>query len=331
MPLAGGSPEAGGGTRLRGWEGVADVLAYYCYEFLERGEREGRGQIWRVCRRAPGISHLLFADDTLLFFKADGAREKWLEELLLSLSKGLCDKVLMILWRTWFVRNEITHNKLMPPVEGSRRFICSYMASLSNISKSTSEEVLKGKKPIGYLTSVPDESPVEVTVNLWVRPPEGEMKLNVDGSFMASDGKAGAGMILRAHDGTIIFSACRSLEQCNSALEAELCAIMEGTALAVERCQQPIMIETDSAEVVRMLTTTARDRSSLGHIVAEARTLINSERVAGIVKIPRSQNVASHLLAGYSRLNGHTAVWLGIGPEPILDALLRDCNTSLNA
>jgi ribonuclease HI len=205
------------------------------------------------------------------------------------------------------------------------------MASISNISNSTSKEVLKGKKPIGHLISLPDESPVEVTVNLWVRPPEGETKLNVDGSFMASDGKAGAGMIPRAHDGTIIFSACRSLEQCNSALEAELCAIMEGTALAVERCQQPIMIETDSAEVVRMLTTTARDRSPLGHIVAKARTLINSERVAGIVKIPRSQNVASHLLAGYSRLNGHTDVWLGIGPEPILDALLRDCNTSLYA
>jgi hypothetical protein len=76
-------------------------------------------------------------------------------------------------------------------------------------------------------------------VNLWVRPPEGETKLNVDGSFMASDGKAGAGTIPWAHDGTIIFSACRSLEQCNSALDAELCAIMEGTTLAVERCQQP--------------------------------------------------------------------------------------------
>jgi hypothetical protein len=25
----------------------------------------------KVCRRAPGVSHLLFADDTLLFFRAD--------------------------------------------------------------------------------------------------------------------------------------------------------------------------------------------------------------------------------------------------------------------
>jgi hypothetical protein len=53
MPLAGGgSSEAGGGTllRLRGWEGVVDVLAYYCsYGFLElERERGGRRQIWRV-------------------------------------------------------------------------------------------------------------------------------------------------------------------------------------------------------------------------------------------------------------------------------------------
>jgi hypothetical protein len=45
----------------------------------------------------------------------------------------------------------------------------------------------------------------------------------------------------------------------------------------------------------------------------------------------RSQNVASHMLAGYGRLNDHTAVWLGIGPEPILDALVRDCNNSISA
>jgi hypothetical protein len=62
-----------------------------------------------------------------------------------------------------------------------------------------------------------------------------------------------------------------------------------------------------------MLTTTARDRSPLGHIVAEARTLMNSKGVVGIVKNPRSHNVASYFVAGYSRLNDHTVVWLGIG------------------
>lgn len=36
----------------------------------------------QVCRRAPGISHLLFADDTLLFFKADNGQANVIREVL---------------------------------------------------------------------------------------------------------------------------------------------------------------------------------------------------------------------------------------------------------
>jgi hypothetical protein len=59
-----------------------------------------------------------------------GPRETWLEEMLLALPKKMLDRVIMVMWRIWFVRNEITHDKPMPAVEGSRRFLCSYMASI---------------------------------------------------------------------------------------------------------------------------------------------------------------------------------------------------------
>jgi hypothetical protein len=36
----------------------------------------------KICRRAPGISHLLFADDSLLFFKADGGQDAKVKEVL---------------------------------------------------------------------------------------------------------------------------------------------------------------------------------------------------------------------------------------------------------
>jgi hypothetical protein len=258
-----------------------------------------------------------------------GPREKWLEELLLSLSKDTCDKVLMILWRIWFVRNEITHSKPMPDLEGSRRFIYSYMTSLINLPKSSTEEMLKGKKPVDQ-SMYNQSSTIAVTPKIcsWLRPPAGLMKLNVDGSFMDVDGTAGAGMILRAHDGTIALTACRSLRQCSSALEAELCAFMEGVALASGCTQQQIIIETDSVEVLRMVKSKERDYSPMGHIVEEVKGLLVLAHVADIVKIPRSQNVASHLLAGYGRLNNRTDVWLGSGPDSILDSLLRDCNNS---
>jgi hypothetical protein len=36
----------------------------------------------KICRRAPGISHLLFADDSLLFFKAQGSQAQRVKEVL---------------------------------------------------------------------------------------------------------------------------------------------------------------------------------------------------------------------------------------------------------
>jgi hypothetical protein len=51
----------------------------------------------------------------------------------------------MIAWRIWFARIEVTHVKELPSIEGSWRFICSYMRSLVDISQATPEQVMKGK------------------------------------------------------------------------------------------------------------------------------------------------------------------------------------------
>uniref|UniRef100_A0A8R7P1A2 RNase H type-1 domain-containing protein n=1 Tax=Triticum urartu TaxID=4572 RepID=A0A8R7P1A2_TRIUA len=64
----------------------------------------------------------------------------------------------------------------------------------------------------------------------WVQPKPGWVKLNSDGSW-GQDGDAGAGMILRNEHGEVIFSACKHLHICRDALEAELCACMEGLSL----------------------------------------------------------------------------------------------------
>jgi hypothetical protein len=38
-------------------------------------------------------------------------RDGWLEEWLLSMPLQTCGQVLMIAWRTWYARNEVTHDK----------------------------------------------------------------------------------------------------------------------------------------------------------------------------------------------------------------------------
>jgi ribonuclease HI len=86
---------------------------------------------------------------------------------------------------------------------------------------------------------------------------------------MKQEGGVGAGMILRDAEGMIVFSACRSLYHCGSALEAELGACMQSIALALQQTQDPIIVETDSTMLVKMILCKGRDIYSLGHLVAE--------------------------------------------------------------
>jgi hypothetical protein len=57
---------------------VADELSL----LLEEKVIQGAISSVQVCRRAPGISHLLFIDDTLLFFKADNLQAEAVKDTL---------------------------------------------------------------------------------------------------------------------------------------------------------------------------------------------------------------------------------------------------------
>jgi ribonuclease HI len=101
----------------------------------------------------------------------------------------------------------------------------------------------------------------------------GETKLNTDGAFLASTTQAGAGVIARRCDGSIIFAPCRSLSQCASVLEAELIACIDGVRFAKDMGVQRVTVETDCQELVRMATSTSKDGSALGHLVEDLRVL----------------------------------------------------------
>nr|CAB3478466.1 unnamed protein product [Digitaria exilis] len=68
----------------------------------------------------------------------------------------------------------------------------------------------------------------------WQQPPEGWSKMNVDGSFVSEDGRAGVGLVARNSVGQVIFTAWRMLSRCVDAAEAEARACVEGIRFSAQ-------------------------------------------------------------------------------------------------
>lgn len=232
--------------------------------------------------------------------------------------------------RNWHVRNEVYHNKPAPPVEASSRFLCGYVNSLLCIQQYPNADDVKGKSVIAYCGQGGrrgDAEPPAKQPELWKTPPPDWVKLNVDGSWQEENASGGAGMVLRDHAGDIIFASCRYIQRCASALEAEIAALLEGVALAMERSSEHLLVETDCAAAAQMIKAQAPDRSQLAPMVNDIKRLLSS-RPHEIIIIRRDQNRASHALAHMGRTLTKTAVWLRCAPDEIAAICHSDCNNS---
>lgn len=74
--------------------------------------------------------------------------EEWFIQLAGSLEESTRVGLMMLLWRMWYVRNEIIHAKPAPPMEVSCRFLASYLESLQSIAIDPNVDMHSGKIPI---------------------------------------------------------------------------------------------------------------------------------------------------------------------------------------
>jgi ribonuclease HI len=253
---------------------------------------------------------------------------EWLFRVLHEASEIKRVNMMMILWRIWHNHNEITHDKPCPSIEGSRRFLSSYLDSLFMIKQFPEGDFGKGKMTIdpgaGFRRTSMTQSGQLKTKQRWRPPREGEAKLNVDGAF-AGFGRAGAGVVLRDHLGQVILSACRHLPSCRDATEAELCAIEDGLKLSMQWNQLPVTVETDCSEAVELLKEGSPNSSIYAFQVSVIRELLK-ERNFPLVKVSRDVNMVSHELARLGRVDRKTELWLLDSPEEIARAIAVDCN-----
>lgn len=110
----------------------------------------------------------------------------------------------------------------------------------------------------------------------WTPPPMGWVKANVDGSFIQSSEAASAGIVIRDHTGSVLLTSWRIISHCGSAEEAEATACWEGVNLAAEWVKKPLILETDCANLVSMLTSSGFDRAQLCHVLRSIKFLLQA-------------------------------------------------------
>ena len=119
----------------------------------------------------------------------------------------------------------------------------------------------------------------------WEPPDLDHAKLNIDGSFVKEDDTAGAGMVLRDHDGAVIFAATRVIFNCCDPLEAEMAAMDEGLRLALHWSDLPLIVESDCTELLQMVQSKEVDRSRYAYRVSEIRRLLAHERNISLASV----------------------------------------------
>jgi hypothetical protein len=60
----------------------------------------------------------------------------------------MIENFLLVTWRAWYCRNEVTHAKPLPSVEGPKRFLSGYVNMIKGLKSMTTDQLLKGKNTL---------------------------------------------------------------------------------------------------------------------------------------------------------------------------------------
>lgn len=132
----------------------------------------------------------------------------------------------------------------------------------------------------------------------WVKPARGRFKLNVDGSFNASNGRAGGGGIVRDSKGQVIFFFFLPfLSIATDAFAAEVLTLHKALQLGLEFNIQNLWVEMDALSVIQLLQHKGRAPWHLCYHFKEIHHMLASLR-ASLTHIHREGNHVADFLAG---------------------------------
>jgi ribonuclease HI len=249
--------------------------------------------------------------------------EDWLQHLLDPLNDITKARVILLLWRSWHLRNDIIHHKGDETIAKSAIFLQSYLGETYNPTVSSFDA--KGKQCCDFFVcrDIAEKNNGRGVVS-WEAPQHGWVKLNTDGAFCSKDGSGGAGWIIRDSNGVVVAAASVQLNKCSDAEDAEARAVLLGLkSFDISQCPK-LIIETDCSAVCKALQDGDSNRSKAFATYEEAKSIVASFSYVHMRLIRREANAVADALARDARSGGDRSYGDAI-PAHIRELVNNDC------
>ncbi|XP_040367272.1 uncharacterized protein LOC112177447 [Rosa chinensis] len=170
--------------------------------------------------------------------------KEWILDLLDVLTSEQVDLFFMALWAIWTERNNLVwKGGSFQPIH----MIQWCIKSLEDFQQYHPKATRKKKRPM----------------TKWQCPPQGRLKINIDGAFRADCGIGGIGVVVRDELGTGIAAIARPFLHAHSAINMEAEACRAGLLLGIHQGWTEIDIESDSALLIAALNSEEENFSEL--------------------------------------------------------------------
>ncbi|XP_042950614.1 uncharacterized protein LOC122282698 [Carya illinoinensis] len=158
----------------------------------------------------------------------------------------------------------------------------------------------------------------------WQPPPEGVLKLNIDGALFSDQCKAGIGAVLRDKEGKVIFAASKSEPAIADPMEIELLAMLRGLQLCVSLGITSLQVESDSLLTVQELEKEGYSTTLWGGLIQEVKSLLQRYPNWSIQHKGREANGVAHCLARFAWNLDDICIWWNSVPDCISQAIWVD-------
>jgi hypothetical protein len=232
--------------------------------------------------------------------------------LLSSVQKEVKARILLLLWHSWHLRNDVIHGKGLATIKGSAEFLVSYASSLKICSGIGGQELSdKGKEAVweGVVNLSKPEAHHEVKEpQCWGPPPEGWVKLNTYVGFCHLTGHASTGIVVRDSNDSVLLSTRRSIRHGGGADQAEAEACLQGIRLVAEWIKQPVCVESDCENLILAISRKEEDRSRWVGIIKEIQATGDILPGCRFSHIKREANQVAHELCQRALRNQQVVV-----------------------